>query len=309
MTHFAIIRTKKHKSLASIIGVARHHAREVPCPSADISMASKNRAWGAGKSPSQAVGDKVKQVIENAQKKAGKKFRSDSVKAVEYLLTASPDWWKTAKLDAKNKFIRDARAWLEAKHGAGCVVAEWLHMDEHSPHLHAIVVPLVGGVLNAKAFFGGKTKMRSLQDDFAKKVGEPVGLSRGVRGSNAEHVKAVDWWAALEAPTPSPTKMDFAKAAVGLDVPSITLQEKKAKLSEVLQTTAKKTANRTKLISESYQNLQIDKGLLAERERMLNAKDARYMQLEKDNLALREQLARLAPGAIRPGHNLGGLGL
>ena len=79
MTHFAIIRTKKHKSLASIIGVARHHAREVPCPSADISKASKNIAWGAGKSPSQAVGDKVKQIIEDAQKKAGKKFRSDSV--------------------------------------------------------------------------------------------------------------------------------------------------------------------------------------------------------------------------------------
>ena len=56
-------------------------------------------------------------------------------------------------------------------------------------------------------------------------------------------------------------------------------------------------------------SLQIDKGLLAERERMLNAKDARYMQLEKDNLALREQLVKLAPSAIRPGHNLEGLGL
>ena len=96
---------------------------------------------------------------------------------------------------------------------------------------------------------------------------------------------------------------------MGLDVPSITLQEKKAKLSEVLQTTAKKTAKRSALISEGYQNLQIDKGLLAERERMLNAKDARYMQLEKDNLALREQLVKLAPSAIRPGHNLEGLGL
>ena len=305
MTHYAIIRTKKHKSLLSITGVARHHAREVPCPSADISKASKNMAWGAGKSPSQAVGDKVKQIIEDAQNKAGKKFRSDCVKALEYLMTASPDWWKTAKPSDKKKFINDSRKWLEDKHGAGCVVAEWLHVDEHSPHIHAIVVPLVNGVLNAKAFLGGRTKLRALQDDFAK-VGEPVGLSRGVRGSNAEHVKAVDWWAALEAPTPSPTKMDHAKAAMGLDVPSITLQEKKAKLAEVLQTTAKKTAKRSALISEGYQNLQIDKGLLAERERMLNAKDARYMQLEKDNLALREQLAKLAPGAIRPGHRVGG---
>ena len=36
MTSFAIIRTKKHKHIASIIRVARHHAREVACATADL---------------------------------------------------------------------------------------------------------------------------------------------------------------------------------------------------------------------------------------------------------------------------------
>ena len=167
MPAFAIIRTKKHKHIASVIGVARHHAREIACPTADPTKAARNVSWGAGKSPSQAVGDRVLTLIDEAEKKAGKKFRSDSVKAIEYLMTASPEWWTTATKEQRTGYVKRCRTFIEKKHGAGCVIAEWYHGDEGSPHLHALVLPLHNGVLNAKHFLGGKARMRGLQDDFA----------------------------------------------------------------------------------------------------------------------------------------------
>ena len=67
---------------------------------------------------------------------------------------------------------------------SGGVVAEWVHLDERSPHLHAVVVPLHEGRLNARHFFGGAKKLEALQDEFASLM-QPLGLVRGVRGSDA----------------------------------------------------------------------------------------------------------------------------
>lgn len=304
MTQFAIIRTKKHKHLASIIGVARHHAREVPCPSADTTRTSRNQSWGAAKSPSQAVGDKVKQVIDDAEKARGKKFRSDSVKAVEYLMTASPEFWKKATSEQRTGYLKKCRSWLEKKHGAGCVVAEWLHVDEHSPHLHAIVVPLHDGVLNAKHFLGGKTRLRVLQDDFAKNVGEPFGLSRGLRGSEANHTPAADWWAALNAPTPQPTKMDFAKAAMGIDVPAVAIALRQAQALNAFQGESLNNKKRIKAIDSGERELAVKESFLGDKMKL----SQRVAELERENETLKTKVRKLetpTPGTYVPGQSVG----
>lgn len=293
MTSFAIIRTKKHKHIASIIGVARHHAREVACATADPKKSPRNQSWGAGKSPSQAVGDRVQAVIDQAQKTAGKKFRSDSVKAVEYLMTASNEWWATATKEQKTGYLKRCRSWLEKKHGEGCVVAEWLHVDERSPHLHAIVVPLYEGKLNAKHFLGGKARMRALQDDFAKVCGEPFGLSRGVAGSNADHVPVADWWAALNAPPVRPSKMDYAKAAVGIDVPAVETLQKQAKGFEVQKNTTKNLRNRAARVEERALEVESKATHVAGLEKSVKSKIDRLIQLENENIKLREELAKI----------------
>ena len=46
---FAIIRIHKHKHLASIAGVARHHSREIDCPTADASRQKNNVRLGLQK--------------------------------------------------------------------------------------------------------------------------------------------------------------------------------------------------------------------------------------------------------------------
>jgi hypothetical protein len=304
MTAFAIIRTHKHKHLASIVGVARHHAREVPCPSADTKMTPKNQAWGAGKSASQAVGDKVKQVIDDAQKVSGRKFRSDSVKAIEYLMTASPEFWKSATRLEKNGYMNKCRSWLEEKHGKGCVVAEWLHVDESSPHLHAIIVPLKDGVLNAKAFLGGKSRLRDLQTDFAKSCGEPFGLSRGLEGSGAKYVKATDWWAALNAPTPQPSKMDFAKAAVGIEVPAVDTVLMQSQALKAFNTSQHNVKRRIKRVDERERELAVQESFLGDKMKL----SQRVSELERENETLKNKVRSLEtpkPGTYVPGQSVG----
>jgi hypothetical protein len=309
MPAFAIIRTKKHKHIASIVGVARHHAREVACPTADPTKAARNVAWGAGRSASQTVGDKVSEVIAQAQAKAGKKFRADSVKAIEYLMSASPEWWKTATKEQRSGYVKRCRAWLQKKHGEGCVIAEWYHGDEGSPHLHCIVVPLHNGVLNAKHFLGGKARMRALQDDFAQTCGEPFGLVRGVAGSPADHVPVADWWAALNAPSAKPTKVDFAKAAIGIDVPAIELAGKQARAFDVQRRNSAKLRQRAVVVEKKALDVDSKDTYVSERERAANAKTDRLIELEKENMQLRKQLATLTPTTPGQGISLANLGL
>lgn len=73
-----------------------------------------------------------------------------------------------------------------------------VHMDEDTPHLHYVTVPLVekdkkikdengtwttqkGWSLSAKDIVGNKSKMSACQDAFFEEVAKPFGLSRGER--------------------------------------------------------------------------------------------------------------------------------
>lgn len=311
MTAFAILRIKKHKNIGSLVGVARHHNREIACPTADPSKSSSNRLWGAAKDGAKAVGAKMREIIQEAQSNAKRKFRSDSVKGVEYMLTASNEWWQTASKNDRVGYLTKARAWVEDRHGTGSVVASWLHLDERSPHLHIIVVPLKDGVLNAKHFFGGAEKMEAMQDDFWETCGQPYGLSRGIRKSAEIHTPVKDWWAAMNAPLAKPSKLDHAKASVGIKVQSIEVAAKQSRAYEVSKKAISKARTKAALVSKRESELDAKAVHLAERERMADGRVERLTTLEKENIALRAQLAKLAPVPVAPGQelDLAGLGL
>lgn len=74
-----------------------------------------------------------------------------------------------------------------------------VQLDETSPHLVAYVVPLTkDGRLSARDFLGGPAKMIAMQTEFAKVVGAPFGLQRGLQGSKALHTTATQYNAVLK---------------------------------------------------------------------------------------------------------------
>lgn len=207
MTDYCILRAEKLTSFGSIAGSAKHTFREIPTPNADAGRTHLNKTWGAQGAASVCAEIKARLPV---------KRRKDAVLAIEYLVTASPEWFEAAPAAKQNAYFAAAVRWLETRHGKANVVCVNMQLDETSPHLVAYVVPLTtDGRLSAKDFLGGRRVLTQMQTEFAQLVGAPVGLQRGVEGSRATHTTAKQYAAALQknptlaAPAPpAPTIAD-----------------------------------------------------------------------------------------------------
>lgn len=130
------------------------------------------------------------------------KRRKDAVLAVEYMMSASPEWWKSASQVQQKDFFVQARDWIVEKYGADRVIVSTEHHDETTPHLSVFVVPLTqDGRLSAKEFVGNRQKLTADQTSFAKKVGH-LGLERGVEGSKATHSSISAYYEGVRRATP-----------------------------------------------------------------------------------------------------------
>lgn len=191
MPQFAIMRCKKLASMGSVAGALRHCYRERETPNADPERTPTNE-HAAATSTDQAMG-RMRALLPE-------KRRRDAVLAVEYLMTASPEWWQEASRKQQDEFFRRSRQWLADKYGADRIVTATIHRDETTPHLSAFVVPLTrDGRLSAREFVGGRQKMRDDQTSYAAAVAD-LGLSRGIEGSRARHQSIRDYYAALKRP-------------------------------------------------------------------------------------------------------------
>jgi hypothetical protein len=126
------------------------------------------------------------------------KRRKDAVLTVEYVMTASPEWWTKASKDEQADFFNQAHQWLVKKYGADRIITATIHRDEKTPHLSAFVVPLTqDGRLSAKDFIGNRTQMTADQTSFAKAV-EHLGLERGIERSKSTHTSIKQHYAAIQ---------------------------------------------------------------------------------------------------------------
>jgi hypothetical protein len=186
---FAIMRCKKLSTAGSVASALQHCYRERETPNADAARTPGNEQLESSSSD-KAMG-KLRALLPE-------KRRKDAVLAIEYVLTASPEWWKSAKPGEQSEFFSKAWSWLAEKYGPDRVIAASVHRDELTPHLSAFVVPLtVDGRLSAKEFIGDRKKMRLDQTRFHEAV-KHLGLERGIKGSRANHQRVQAHYAAIE---------------------------------------------------------------------------------------------------------------
>ena len=125
-----------------------------------------------------------RKIKESEAYKGKTKPRKDAVRGLEVMLTRTgmddPSKFNQEEWERKNV------EWLEKTFGKGNVVSAVCHYDETTPHIHAIVIPMHEGRLNAKHYTGGKMACSEMQTDYAK-VMERFGLERGLKGSYAKH--------------------------------------------------------------------------------------------------------------------------
>ncbi len=98
---------------------------------------------------------------------AGCRTRSDSVRLVETLITASPDFFREKSRKEIRDFFQTALDFIQQKQNPETIISAVVHMDEKTPHMHLSFVPLTeDGRLSAKEIIGNRKKLTMWQDAF-----------------------------------------------------------------------------------------------------------------------------------------------
>lgn len=191
-----ILRTAKISTKGGIGASLDHNYRERETRNADQNKAHEN-------SHDISTKDAAYSAIEN---RIPDDRRKNAVICVEYMITASPEFFKDNTREVQDQYFDDAKKWLVEKHGEENVITTSIHRDETSPHLIAYVVPMAWNekqqkqTLNAREYLGGRQKLSAMQTDFASTVGHHYALERGVEKSGATHTTVKEFYANIQQP-------------------------------------------------------------------------------------------------------------
>ena len=123
--------------------------------------------------------------IQNRIEQAGCRTRKDSTRFVDTLITASPEFFKGNPPKEIQAFFQRAADFLINRVDKENIVSAVVHMDEKTPHLHLVFVPLTqDNRLCAKEIIGNRANLTKWQDDFhAYMVEKYPDLERGESAS------------------------------------------------------------------------------------------------------------------------------
>lgn len=227
-------------------GMQRHNDRTNNVKNADPDLTHMNQTW------SRYGSNDLKNDIESHIAEKGVKVRKNSVKAIEHLITFSPEFSKLKKAKSDNgdyilrgngsevkSYFTDAIRWLKKTYGKENLVHFTVHFDEKTPHMHAYIVPVrekevkwknkggegmkIVSSLCARDYLGGKEKMKSMQDSFHESV-KSHGLDRGQRGSLANHEHIQKYYDRVNQAQITGMKMDdfrSSQPSIQIDKPSL----------------------------------------------------------------------------------------
>lgn len=160
---FAILRFAKMKG-GPAKSLEAHHERKKEKyrsnPDVDISRSAENYHIIA---PQQSYYYEIQSRIE----KAKCKVRKDSVKFVDTIITASPEFFQNRPPREAEEYFRRAADFLSREVGRHNIFSATVHMDERTPHMHLCFVPLTrDNRLSAKEVLGDRVKLTAWQDKF-----------------------------------------------------------------------------------------------------------------------------------------------
>lgn len=140
---------------------------------------------------SEAIKDRIKEGY-----KGKRKIRNDAVKYLKTVLTGSHEDMKEIFKDGEKakEWIRANGKFIENEFGKENIVRFTLHMDEKTPHIHVVTVPLTkDGRLSAKEVMGNKDKLQDRQDRYAELM-KPFNLQRGEKNTGIKHEDAKEYY-------------------------------------------------------------------------------------------------------------------
>ena len=218
------IAKQQRKNLAAVQG---HNMRTIEVEHCDPN-GQFNRVVGDSNKTSEQLIDERLELFKNSKLKLDT-VRKDAVLGVEIVLSASPEYfrpsepekWGSYEQERVDEWLKATTKFLEKTYGKERIVEIVLHLDEATPHCHAVILPVMKKeknkrrtkeqiknnvkastyttwTLDAKTMFNPENLVR-LQTKYAQSV-EHLGLKRGLRGSKAKHKKVQNYYGLVNAP-------------------------------------------------------------------------------------------------------------
>ena len=160
---YGILRFAKYKG-PEIGQIEAHNERtkEKYASNPDIDPARKHLNFNLLTPPTKYRAEAERQIRE-----AGCRTRKDSVRLVETLITACPEFFQGKSQKEIRGYFERALEFMKAKQDPNTFVSAVVHMDEKTPHMHLCFVPITeDGRLSAKDIVGNKKKLTKWQDEY-----------------------------------------------------------------------------------------------------------------------------------------------
>ena len=150
---YAIMRFAKQKGGAGALEAHHERTKEKYASNPDIDTAKSKYNFHIV----QPV-KSYKQESDGRIEAARYKTRKDSLRFVDTLITASPDFFKGKKWEEIKAFFQTAVDFLSKKISKDNIFTALVYMDEKTPHMHLCFTPITeDGRLSAKEIIGNRT--------------------------------------------------------------------------------------------------------------------------------------------------------
>lgn len=193
---YAILRFEKRKG-GPASALEKHHERkkERYASNPDIDSSRSHLNYHLVEPRLKYYGE-IQTRIEKAQRENPKcKVRKDSVKFIDTIVTASPEFLAAMKPEGVRRYFERALKFLQQEVGAENIFSAVVHMDERNPHMHLCFVPLTeDNRLSAKEIMGGRDKLIQWQDKFHDFMAEEFPhLERGQSAADTKRKHVPTW--------------------------------------------------------------------------------------------------------------------
>lgn len=189
------------KTWSQMRAVCAHNNREKAEPHCDPEMPPPVHLHGSGN----LIADVKALLLQHDVDPA--RLRKNVAIAFEVILSASHAFFEQSK--NVGRWIVEALEFAKKMWGKDRVASIVLHLDEYTPHMHVVIVPLVQRIFKRRPEDGmtwtlngrsvaGPGEFQKVHDEYAK-VMAPLGLVRGKSGSRAKYRPYAEELAVLDA--------------------------------------------------------------------------------------------------------------
>lgn len=190
---YGFCRIRKYNE-GAVTGIEQHMERRATISNTnpDIKRGKSKNNYDLMENFDRTFKSLIKERLKKTNVKISKKDPRNVVMA-EILFSASPEFFENLSPDEIRQYFQNCLDFAKKKYGEENIISAIVHLDETSPHMHLMFVPVTkDNRLCARDIFNGKRALKQLQDEAHEQVFSKYGLTRG-KERNAKHVETLDW--------------------------------------------------------------------------------------------------------------------